>query len=330
MFQILSLSGGGFLGLYAIALLAHLERQTGTRIATHFDLMAGTSIGGIVALALAAEIPAEKIQSCFEQHGQEIFGTASAPESKLSMMWDFCRRFRRSKYTAEPLRSAIEAIVGSDIMLGNLLHPVIIPTVNLTKGSTQLFKTPHHEDFKLDWTLKVADVAMATAAAPTYFPLAAVGNSLYVDGGLFANSPDLLAVHEATHFFGCPVSDIRVLSVGTTTARFSFAHPNTRRFGVFQWFLGARLINVIIAAQQQSADFMLKHTLGDRYLRLDAQQSKEQERILGIDVASNRAQLTIKSLADGTFQNAVNDPLLQEILKYQAPPTHFFYGPNSN
>lgn len=60
-FQILCLSGGGYLGLYNIALLSELERQSGDRIASRFDLLAGTSIGGIVALALAAEVPAEAI-----------------------------------------------------------------------------------------------------------------------------------------------------------------------------------------------------------------------------------------------------------------------------
>lgn len=330
MFQILSLSGGGFLGLYSIALLAHIERQSETRIATHFDLLAGTSIGGIIALALAAEVPAEKIQSCFEQRGQKIFGTASAPESCLSGMSDFLCRFRRAKHSAAPLRDVIEAIVGPDLRLGDLRHPVIVPAVNLTKGSTQLFKTPHHKDFKVDWELKVADVAMATAAAPTYFPLAEIGNALYADGGLFANSPDLLAVHEATRFFDQRKVDLRVLSVGTTTARFSFAHPKTRRFGVLQWFKGARLLNVIIAAQQQSIDFMLKHDLGDRYLRLDAEQSKEQERVLGLDVATDRAQRTIKALADGTYQNSVNEPLLDLMLHHEAARPHFFYGRNAH
>jgi hypothetical protein len=75
---------------------------------------------------------------------------------------------------------------------------------------------------------------------------------------------------------------------------------------------------------------MLRHRLGDRYLRLDEEQSKEQEWILGLDVATAEAQRTIKAIAQGTFQNAVNNPLLQAMLEHEAPQPHFFHGPNEH
>ena len=330
MFQILSLSGGGFLGLYSVAVLAEIERQTETKIATHFDLLAGTSIGGIVALALAAEKPAGEIQASFEKHGERVFGSAPPPRSRSSILRDFMRRFFRSKHDPNRLRETIEEIIGADTRIGDLKHPVIVPAVNLSRGSPQIFKTPHHQDFRLDLELRVVDVALAAAAAPTYFPLAEIGEALYTDGGLFANSPDLLALHEAVHFFGHPEPDIRILSVGTTTSQFSFAYSSTRRFGIVHWFRDARLLNVIIASQQRSVDFMLRHRLGDRYLRLDEEQSKEQERILGLDVATAHAQRTIKAIAHGTFQNAVNNPVLQAMLAQQAPQPRFFHGPNAH
>lgn len=329
MFQILSLSGGGFLGLYSIAVLADIERQSGTRIAAHFDLLAGTSIGGIIALALANEVPAQEIQASFQEHGHRIFGSAPPPRSKLAVLNDFSRRFFRSKHDPNPLRETIEEIIGAETRIGDLKHPVIVPTVNLSRGAPQMFKTPHHQSLPLDWNRKVVDVAMATAAAPTYFPLAEIGDALYTDGGLFANSPDLLAVHEAVHFFERQESDIRVLSVGTTTSQFSFAHSSMRSFGIAQWFSDARLLNVIIASQQRSVDIMLRHRLGNRYLRLDEEQSKEQERILGLDVATADAQRTIKAIAHGTFQNTVNNPLLQAMLEHEAPLPRFYHGPNA-
>ena len=72
-FQILCLSGGGFLGLYSISLLAAIEEQFGAPLAAHFDLIAGTSVGGIIALGLAAEVPAQKIKLAFEANGGMIF-----------------------------------------------------------------------------------------------------------------------------------------------------------------------------------------------------------------------------------------------------------------
>ena len=324
VFQILSLSGGGYLGLYTAAVLAALEDHTKTPISRHFSLMAGTSIGGILALALAADVEAKTIQQAFEDNGQEIFGNKPAPESFLAVAADFCSRLLRSKYRAGALRNTIEGIVGADTRIGDLRHPVIVPAVNLSLGAPQVFKTPHHESLKLDLNLKVVDVAMATSAAPTFFPLARVGDSLYTDGGLFANSPDIISLHEATHFFGAPENQVRLLSVGTTTAKFSIASTRQPEFGIWQWARGARLMTVTIASQQQNVDSMLGHRLGDRYLRLDEQQSKEQEKLLGLDVATDEVRETVRALAAGTFQSAINDELLNLILAHEAPEPTFF------
>jgi patatin-like phospholipase/acyl hydrolase len=325
-FQILCLSGGGYLGLYSVALLAELERQSGARIASRFDLLAGTSIGGIIALALAAEVPAETVQSAFERNGKAIFGSSPPPRSAFGLFIDLCRNALKSKYSADALRSTIAEIVGADLRVGELRHAVLIPAVNLSKGSPQIFKTPHHETFRVDLNLRVVDVALATSAAPTYFPLATIGDALYTDGGLYANSPDLLALHEATHFFKQPESDVRLLSIGTTTAQFSFAHAAYKCFGIVQWFKAARLLNVIIASQQRSVDFMMRHRLDANYLRLDETQSKEQEQILGLDVATLDAQRTIRALASGTAQRAINEPLLRTILNHNASAPKFFHA----
>jgi patatin-like phospholipase/acyl hydrolase len=330
MFQILSLSGGGFLGLYSIALLTEIEQQAKAPIARHFDLLAGTSIGGILALALAAEVPASDIQKAFEKHGQEIFGANPPPRTGLSSWWELMSRLRKSKHQAGALRATIECILDKELLIGDLRHPVLVPAINLSRGSPQLFKTPHHEDFKLDHSLRVVDVALATSAAPTYFPLATIGDSLYTDGGLYANSPDMLALHEAVHFFEIPEEQVRILSVGTTTSQFSFAHTSSTQFGILDWFRRGRLLNVIIASQQRSVDSMLEHRLEDRYLRLDEVQSKEQEQALGLDVATDEARGTIKSIARGTFQNSINNPTLRAILNHSPPTPKFFHGPNSN
>jgi patatin-like phospholipase/acyl hydrolase len=325
-FQILSLSGGGYLGLYTVAVLAELERRNQGPIAKRFDLLAGTSIGGITALALAAEISAAKVQEAFETNGMAIFGTGGPPRSRVAVFVDLSRKAFSSRYRADALRSTIADIVGEDLRIGELRHPVLIPAVNLSKGSPQVFKTPHHQTFQFDLNLRVVDVAMATSAAPTFFPIAQIGEAMYADGGLYANSPDLMALHEATYFLEQKETDIRLLSVGTTTAQFAFAHAMNKRFGIAQWFKGTRLLNVIIASQQRSVDFMMKHRLGANYLRLDEIQSKEQEQILALDVATEEARLTILALAAGTAQREINNPLLQEILRHTAQDPRFFHA----
>ena len=326
-FQILTLSGGGFLGLFTATVLAELENVIKKRVAHSFDLLSGTSIGGIVALGLAAGKPASEIKAAFEVNGEKIFGNRPPPTSKLERYRDLWRSAFSSKYQAFALRETIESIVGEKTRIGDLQHAVLIPSINLSKGSPQIFKTPHHVNFRTDLNLRVVDVALATSAAPTIFPLAQIGDSLFADGGLYANSPDLLALHEATHFFEMDEERVRVLSIGTTTSQFSFASTEEKDFGIIDWFQGQRLMNVIIASQQKSTDFMLRHRLGDRYVRIDAVQSKEQEQMLGLDVATEIAKKTIRAIASNIVQENINIPMLQEMLNTKAAPVRFLYTP---
>jgi patatin-like phospholipase/acyl hydrolase len=324
-FHILSLSGGGYFGLYTISVLAGIEEAAGRPLARNFELLAGTSVGGIIALGLAAEVPAAKIKSAFERNGTAIFSERPAPTTWWETVRDLARYVRKPKYQPDALRRTIIDLVGEETRIGDLKHPVIVPAVNLTKGRPQVFKTPHHIDFRTDLHLKVVDVALATSAAPTYFPVAEVGDALYADGGLYANSPDLLALHEAEHFFERPMPAIHLLSIGTTTSQFSFAHAQGRQLGSFGWWREQRLVNVIIASQQHSVDFMMGHRLADRYLRLDADQSKEQERHLALDVATEDAQRTIRGLAAATVQSHINDARLKTFLSHTAPAPIFHH-----
>ena len=183
-FHILSVSGGGFFGLYSVSVLTAFEKEAGRPLARNFDLLAGTSVGGIIALGLAAEVPAAEIKSAFERNGTTIFSGRPAPTTWWGTARDLTRFVAKPKYQADALRSTIADLVGSETRIGDLKHPVMVPAVNLTKGRPQVFKTPHHAAFRTDLHLKVMDVALATSAAPTYFPVAEVGDALYADGGL--------------------------------------------------------------------------------------------------------------------------------------------------
>jgi uncharacterized protein len=278
----------------------------------------------MIALALAAEIKAEHIKQTFIDNGISVFSDRPSPRTKIGEFIDFCRSLVTSKYDSEGLRQAAVSLLGKDATVGHLKHPVVIPVVNLTKGKPQIIKTDHHPDFKLDHKLRLLDVALATSAAPIYFPVASIGNELFADGGLFANSPDLIALHEARHFFGIAQEDVRMLSIGTTTSRFSFSHVGKRNIGIYQW--RKRLAYTILSSQQMDVEFMMKHLLGDNYLRIDAVQSKEQEADLALDVATVDAQATICGLADSTYQDdCVNNPRLVEILGYTAPGPQFYH-----
>ena len=152
-FQVLALSGGGFRGLYTAKVIADVERDIGAPIASRFDLITGTSIGGILALALALEIPAQNIVDLFVGHGEEIF---KKRWSLLGMV--------RAPYSPAPLSGLLsDSKLFGDRLLGACKHPVIIPSLNYSTGEPVVFKTPHHTDFKRDHTHRIVDVALATS-----------------------------------------------------------------------------------------------------------------------------------------------------------------------
>lgn len=319
-FQILALSGGGYLGLYSSEILARLEDRAGRPIGSCFDLIAGTSVGGILAAGVSLDVPAARMRDLFIERGKDIF--SSRPRPKFGWI-DAGRSLLGSKYDGRALRSVVSEIIGDQTTIAACKHRLIIPAVNMTKGSVQIFKTGHHPDFTLDPKRRLVDVVMATSAAPTYFPLAEVDHAYYADGGLVANAPDQCGLHEATHFLKQDVCQVSILSIGTTSTGFSLKRAMGRNLGSAKWMMRGRLLRTIVSSQQQIVDYMLRHQLGDRYLRIDATQSEEQQADLALDVADENAQGTLLGLAEGSFQKVAAHPRLQEFLAHTPDPPQF-------
>ncbi|TXN73037.1 CBASS cGAMP-activated phospholipase [Methylobacterium sp. WL6] len=317
-FQILCLSGGGYRGLFTAEVLAQLEGQAGRPIGECFDLIAGTSIGGIIALGLGLGHRASAIRDAFIKNGSAIFPPQRPPRTGLLGKWDSYRAYVGGpKYQATALRQTVKGIVGEETLLGTARTRILIPSVNMTEGRVQMFKTPHHPTLTRDQHRKVLEIAMATSAAPTFFPLATVGSSLYADGGLAANSPDACAVHEAVHFAGQNREDIRVLSIGTTSSNFGLPRSLGADFGPADWITNERLVSTVFGVQQQLVDFMLKHDLKDRYYRIDTLTSAEHASDIGLDVATEHAQGTLIALAEGCYQRACTAPQVIEALAHR-------------
>jgi uncharacterized protein len=308
-FQALSLTGGGYRGLFTARALQVIEDHIGVPIGQRFDLTCGTSIGGIVALAVAFEVPMKKVVEVFEQDGAAIFPPYHAPSSKVGKGWDLWQHSRKPRYSTGPLREAITKLIDKDATLNDAKHAVAIPAVNVTQGKPQVFKTRHKAEWTREWKLKAVDVALATSAAPTFFELAEVGGNLYADGGLFANAPDLLALHEAEHFFKVSADSVRILSIGTTTKSYSVSFGAGREFGIADWMEDQRLFSVTISAQQQFVDQLIQHKLQNRYFRLDHEPSQEQAKDLGLDVASEAARKTLIALADKATTDVLGNKL---------------------
>lgn len=205
-FQVLSIDGGGLRGIFAAAALAQLELDFETSVLDHFDLVVGTSTGGLIALGMAAGRSPQEIADFYLNEGRAIF-----PDSRLARL----RRLHRP-YNAAPLREAVETVVGART-LGESPVRLAIPAFDQTSNDVYLFRTPHHERLRRDHRTPMIDVAMATTAAPTFLPAHRLGGLRLIDGGVWANNPTMVGVVEAAACCSIPLEQIHVLSVGTTT-----------------------------------------------------------------------------------------------------------------
>ena len=308
-FQALALTGGGYRGLFTARALQEMEDHVGEPIGRRFDLSYGTSIGGIIALAVAFEVPMQKVVEAFEKSGETIFPPREKPTSRVAKGWDIAKHWNRPRYRSQALRVVITSLIPEDATLNDAKHAVGIPAVNVTSGRPQVFKTRHKAEWTRDWKYRVVDVALATSAAPTFFELAELDGQRYADGGLYANAPDLLALHEAEHFFSVPSDAVRILSVGTTTNMYSLSFESGRELGIQGWMDDNRLFSVTISSQQQLVDQLMQHKLKDRYFRLDALPSNEQAKDLGLDVANETARRTLMALGKKAASDILNTKL---------------------
>lgn len=298
-FWILSLSGGGYRGLFSAELLKELERTIGEPLANKFDMIAGTSVGSILAAAVAKEIPASDLPTLFTEHGEEIFA------SRKLLGRIKCRGLLASRYRADALKKLLsrEDLL-STTTFSDLSHRLIIPTVNLSKGGPQYFKTQHHPRFTRDGTRELVDVVMASSAAPVYFPVHKFDNNRYADGGLIANSPLLAAIHEAIYILGVPAENINAVSIGTMGSQLTIDPKMKLGAGLWQWNIN--LVSMQMTAQEGMQDFMAGHVIKDRVLKLDTKQSKEQSRRISLDSVDAHAQEVLQGNASTVAQEQLH------------------------
>lgn len=259
-FQILALDGGGVKALFTVYLLARLEDDLGVSIRDTFDLIAGTSAGGIIALALGAGKPPAEIVDHYEQLTATVFPASRRRRWRLlaSVLWP--------RYRQGPLRSTLEGVLG-DRPLGDSDKRLVIPACDVEQGEVRLFKTPHHPRLVRDWKIPMVEVALATSAAPIYLPAAKVDGQRLVDGGLWANNPSVVAITEAYSMLGVPLESLRVLSIGTTDELTD--HPRRLdKAGVGFW--APRVAQLTMKTSGKGASGVAEHLVGpERYKRVD-------------------------------------------------------------
>ena len=262
-FKVLSLDGGGIRGVFAATYLAYVEKHLRDRTGRYFDLIVGTSTGGIIALALAMRIPASRIASLYQQKGEMIF-TRRWPSflgRKVPMAVD-------SLYRSGPLYEELKSVFGEETLLGEASNRLCIPALNLSTGKAVVFKTRHHDEYERDHELPLWKVAAATSAAPLYFRSVSIpqAGGAFVDGGLWANTPTMVGVAEAIRL-GYTREQVRVLSIGTgSKAFYRDGHADGRFLGGLRFgFAGWRndLVDLVMRSQTQRASNLSSYLLPD-------------------------------------------------------------------
>jgi patatin-like phospholipase/acyl hydrolase len=291
---ILALTGGGIMARFTTQVLSELQDQRTALLGASnpkapiveaFDLLAGTSAGALcVAGLIVGRSPAE-LCKLFDEHGEKIF-----PETDLfrKMRW-----FLTSKHDTGGLYDAVdEAMGGKNPRLGEITYNVAFPALDETNGQPIVFSSSdsaHEEVF-------LRDAVLASAAAPTYLPahrIEVLGRR-FVDGGLFANAPDLAALTLLRRLWpNLSIGDIHVLSIGTTnsTARSPYSSKQAGAKGLYAWATRppARILKLAMKSQVDHAMALLPEIQLADFLRIDSLVDGAGGEALELDNASQAA-----------------------------------------
>jgi uncharacterized protein len=275
MRQILTIDGGGIKGAFPAAFLAELEEQLGEPIVDYFDLIAGTSTGGLIALGLGVGLSAQESLELYEKNGRRIF-----PHTLGSSL----RGVFHAKYARAALHEVLNEIFGQRL-LGESKTRLVIPCLNLATEYVHLYKTSHHPGLTKDLSIPVVEVALATVAAPTYFPIhLSLDGVPLIDGSVWARNPLGLAVIEAIGILGWQRDSIRVLSLGCTAAQLDVSWTSWKKhtsLGAAFW--AARLADVFMKAQSSSAIVTAQALLGpENVVRIDPDMSQHHFTLDGV------------------------------------------------
>lgn len=317
--KILSIDGGGIRGIIPAIILSVIEEKTGKPIAELFDVIAGTSTGGLLALALTKPSPdgrpqysAKKLIELYEQEGANIFFN---PEETPSPS--------KTKYSS----TGIEEVLGryfEKTRLSEALKEVLITSYDVTKASPYFFKRhqahakPNLHDFPM------AKVARATSAVPGYFePLklevndAAFPNRVLIDGGVFASNPGMCAYSEAKNLYA-DTTDFLLVSIGTGELTHKLCYEQIKDWGMVQW--SQPLLDVIFDGVADTVDYQLKELLPSKFCRKYYYrfQTDKLEPGSGIDDASYCNIQSLKILAQTIIETQDKDleELCQQLVSF--------------
>lgn len=313
-FKILCIDGGGIKGLYSAQLLAKFEEVFDVKISECFDMLCGTSTGGIIALAASLKIPMKDVVAFYEQEGPKIFNENLKKYFQGKNILTAKQVGLGGKYSVKPLRQALQNVFGSR-KIGESNNFLCIPSYNINTAIPRVFKKDY-SNFTEDDRKSYVDVALATAAAPTYFPMMEIEDDQFVDGGLWANNPILVGLMEFLYKFADDerFDGLEILSISSCEKEKGEVHKKVERS-----FIGWKnaLFDAYSIGQSKSAMCLVKYLKGRLNFSFDYERivniplSAEEAAIIDMDNASPASLKLLRKIADNTAVNAKMKPEIE-------------------
>ncbi len=305
--RVLSIDGGGIRGIIPAMVLAELEARLETPVSRLFDLIVGTSTGGILALALTRPnedgqplYTARELVDLYEREGANIFTRST---------WHRIRALGsmvEERYTSRGIEEVLERYLG-EARLKDALTDVLIPSYEIERRMPFFFRSRRARE-RPDYDFFMRDVARATSAAPTYFEphkIEVEGDPLdyyaLVDGGVYANNPAMCAFAEARTVD--PEAEILLVSLGTGELTRPIPYDDAKGWGLIQW--AQPILGVVFDGVSDTVDYQLEHLLNGRSTRRQRYyrfQTRLDEGNDDMDDASRTNLRALKLLAEDLIQ----------------------------
>jgi len=283
--NILSIDGGGIRGIIPGQIMVEIEKAFKIKVSDYFDLMTGTSTGGILACAYLCpddkdptkpKFNAEQVVGLYFKKGEEIFDLPLFHKIRtVDGLLD-------EKYPDDGIDDALHEYFGN-VWLKDILKPCLITSYDITRRKGHFF-SQHKAAVNTEYNFKLRDVARATSSAPTYFECPKISSETgesftLVDGGVFVNNPALVAYAEGRNIFKRPTGedatakDMKILSLGTGFSKKRYTYSKAKNWGKAQWI--QPVIDIMMSGSVEVANYELGKIYEtienpDQYLRLDA------------------------------------------------------------
>ncbi len=324
--NILSIDGGGIRGLIPATVLAEIEKRSGRRIADLFDVIAGTSTGGILACALASPgddgqplLSAAELIDLYVEDGPKIFDRSLIKRITSVGGWV------DERYDNAALRDALARHLG-DARLKNALCDVFVTAYELRLRDAFFFRSRRANGIDLpggahadQYDFAMTDVALATSSAPTYFEPVEVESAAgepfaLIDGGVFATNPAMCAYAEWRRLG--PADDLTLVSLGTgkQTEEHGIDFDEARGWGRIGWGAGP-LIDVMFDGVADTVEYELGQLLETGYVRLQSELRHANE---ALDDASDENLANLQRDADELI--AANSAVIDELCEQLVSP----------